>query len=362
MKRFLFLILILIVMSLTAFAQKSSTIAVLDLDAEGISASEGRIISARLRTDLFNTGKFTVIERDKMQEILDEQGFQLTACTTDECIIEVGKLIGVEKMVAGNIGKIGKLFTLTIRIVDVETGKVIKTATEDCRCDIETVVTQSVKNVAEVLAGNKIQKDTYTSSQRQSNIADAGITELELKGMSREDYVNFKRSGLTEEAWDKNKKLYNSEQKGAFTEGLKSFIFPGWGQLSMERNRGYIYLGIDLVGWITMFYSMNKFEEWQDEDNYWNNIAENLGNIGDTEGHENAVRMQDNAQENMTYYNTIGNISFFSLLLNRIIGSIEAGYTTKHYNEELKKKFKLSFTPKLNKFSKQPMLGLNIDF
>jgi len=48
--------------------------------------------------------------------------------------------------------------------------------------------------------------------------------------------------------------------------------------------------------------------------------------------------------------------------LNRLISAIDAGYTTENYNNELKKKFMLSFSPKLNKYSKQPMLSLNINF
>ena len=53
---------------------------------------------------------------------------------------------------------------------------------------------------------------------------------------------------------------------------------------------------------------------------------------------------------------------FTAIVVNHLVSSIDAGYTTPHYNEELKKKYKLSFAPKLNKYSNQPMLGLNIEF
>lgn len=88
-------------------SQDKTPIAVMDLDEEGISQSEGRIISSRLRTDLFNTGKFLVLERDKMDEILKEQSFQLSGCATNNCIVEAGKLIGVQQIVAVNVCKIG---------------------------------------------------------------------------------------------------------------------------------------------------------------------------------------------------------------------------------------------------------------
>ena len=120
------LLLILFVYSFS-YPQEKASIAVLELEAGGISAYEAQVLSNRLRTELFKTDKFTVLERDKMDEILIEQGFQLSACTSNECAVEVGKLIGVEKMVAGNIAKIDNLFTIDIRLIDVETGKVLKT-------------------------------------------------------------------------------------------------------------------------------------------------------------------------------------------------------------------------------------------
>ena len=70
------------------------TIAVLELNPAGVSSVEAQIFSDRLRTDLFNTGNFIVLEREKVNEILSEQGFQTSGCTTNECAVEIGKLIG----------------------------------------------------------------------------------------------------------------------------------------------------------------------------------------------------------------------------------------------------------------------------
>jgi curli biogenesis system outer membrane secretion channel CsgG len=76
-----------ILYSYHSIASERIPIAVLELNAEGISPSESRIISDRLRIDLFRTGKFTVLEREKMNEILQEQGFQHTGCTTNDCAV-----------------------------------------------------------------------------------------------------------------------------------------------------------------------------------------------------------------------------------------------------------------------------------
>jgi len=351
--RYLFTSLILISIFISySFAQTRTTIAVMELGAAGVAETDAQVITSRLRTDLFNTKKYIVLERDKVNEVLKEQGFQRSMCTTNECVVEVGKLIGVQQMVAGEIGKVGNLYTITIRLIDVESGKVLKTATEDCRCEIETVLTQSVKNVAEILAGNKIQTDTYTTSQKQSiNFSDTGLTEWEMKGMTRDEFVNFKRSGLSEAKWIK----YNNEKKGAITQVLKSFLFPGWGQLSLDRKRGYTYIIIDALALSGIIYSYAQKSSLNDEYNYWLSIERDSGD-------EDATRKAVSAAADVKFYMNLIRYFFYGLFGNRIISSIDAGYTTPTYNEELKKKYKLSFAPKLNRYSKQPMLGLNVNF
>ncbi len=101
----IFLILTGIMYS-NSFSQVRSTIAVMELEEAGLSKTDAKVITSRLRTDLFNTKKFIVLERERMEDILKEQGFQLSGCTSSECVVEAGQLIGVQQMVAGEIGKV----------------------------------------------------------------------------------------------------------------------------------------------------------------------------------------------------------------------------------------------------------------
>jgi len=70
-------------------------VAVLNLDTSGIDASAIVVLSDRLRSELVNTGRFDVMERTPMDEILTEQGFQQSGGTITECAAEVGQLLGV---------------------------------------------------------------------------------------------------------------------------------------------------------------------------------------------------------------------------------------------------------------------------
>ncbi len=94
-------------------------VAILDLEGRGISDLEAATLTDRLRSEMVTVGAFVVVERGQMEMLLEEQGFQQTGCTSAECAVEVGKLLGVQKMVTGSIGKLGELYTVDARMFEI---------------------------------------------------------------------------------------------------------------------------------------------------------------------------------------------------------------------------------------------------
>ncbi|MQY63584.1 MAG: DUF2380 domain-containing protein [Calditrichaeota bacterium] len=133
-------------------AQAKESIAVVDLEGRGISALEAATLTDRMRSELVKTGAVTVVERGQMQQILSEQDFQMTGCTSDECAVEIGQMLGVTKMVAGSIGKIGATFTVDLRTIDVGTGAIINTMTRDYRGEIDGLLRQ-IEHISWELVG-----------------------------------------------------------------------------------------------------------------------------------------------------------------------------------------------------------------
>jgi len=138
------LLLIIITMSL-CIAQ--TTIAVIDFDGRNISAGEVATLTDRFRDELTKTNQYVVVERGKMEEVLREQGFQQSGCTSDECVVEVGQLIGVQQMVGGSIGKVGNVISVSARIIDVESGEIINVTTYDHTGDIGGLLTEGMRQV-----------------------------------------------------------------------------------------------------------------------------------------------------------------------------------------------------------------------
>lgn len=133
-------------------------IAVLELQGQGVSESEAQTLTDRLRSRLVNTNAFHVLEREQMDEILKEQGFQQSGCVSDECLVEIGRLVGVEQMVGGSIGKIGQTYTLDLRIIDVTSGRIVKTVSNDYRGDADGLL-EVLEEAAREIAGEKRRSD-----------------------------------------------------------------------------------------------------------------------------------------------------------------------------------------------------------
>ena len=148
-------ILFLLLQANAVFSQKI-TIAVLDLEGVAVSQPEAVALSNRLRNELFRLQAYKVVTRGLMEEILSEQDFQQTGCTSDECLVTVGKLLGVQQMVGGSISKVGSIYSVSVMVVDVETGEILKVSDLDIEGRLEKMLTEGMKRVAAQIAGMEI--------------------------------------------------------------------------------------------------------------------------------------------------------------------------------------------------------------
>ena len=79
-------------------AEGKQTVALLEFEGRGISQLEAKTLTDRLMSEMVNTDAVIMVERNQMDEILNEQGFQQSGCTSSECAAEVGALLGVQNL------------------------------------------------------------------------------------------------------------------------------------------------------------------------------------------------------------------------------------------------------------------------
>lgn len=118
------------------------TAAVLDFEGRGISAMEAQTLTDRFGGELVNTDAVILVERNQMDEILDEQGFQQSGCTSAECAAEIGAMLGVQKMISGSFGKLGNTYTIEAKMFSVETGQTEKAVSKTYKGEIDGLLDQ----------------------------------------------------------------------------------------------------------------------------------------------------------------------------------------------------------------------------
>ena len=105
-------------------SEERMNIAIAEFSGRNVSSMEAAIVSDFLRGELVKSEQFNVLDRQNMEKVLNEQKFQLNECTTEECAVQMGRLLNVKKIVSGSLSKLLDKYYITINIIDVETGKI----------------------------------------------------------------------------------------------------------------------------------------------------------------------------------------------------------------------------------------------
>ena len=122
-------------------SEGKQTVALLEFEGRGISQLEAKTLTDRLMSEMVNTDAVIMVERNQMEEILNEQGFQQSGCTSSECAAEVGALLGVQNMVSGSFGKLGNSYTIDAKMFSVETGATIRTVSKTYKGPVDNLLT-----------------------------------------------------------------------------------------------------------------------------------------------------------------------------------------------------------------------------
>ena len=139
----------------------------LDLNAKGISQAEADYLSDYMRGQVTRlvtseeykkrTGiNYTVVERSQMDKIFEQFEIQNTGCTDISCAVEFGKMLSVERIVIGSVGLVGQTYSISTRIVDVESAGTITVADYTYQGQIDDLLRTGIASVVdELMYGQK---------------------------------------------------------------------------------------------------------------------------------------------------------------------------------------------------------------
>tara|TARA_B100000315_G_scaffold223352_1_gene228069 strand:+ start:1020 stop:3899 length:2880 start_codon:yes stop_codon:yes gene_type:complete len=151
MNRTITIIALLLAFILPLSAQKLN-VAVIQFESEKISKSRVRSLTDRLRTELEDAGIYNVMDKKSMEDILDEGDFEYDDCISTDCAIEVGIIVGSDRIITGSMSRADKSYTISASIIDIESGKIINQHSIDCSCPLQTFRTETILQMAAALS------------------------------------------------------------------------------------------------------------------------------------------------------------------------------------------------------------------
>ena len=153
-------------------------IAVMDLRCgTAIDKETGVALTEMLINEMVKMKKFTVIDRANRDKILSEAGYQQTACVDESCTIEMGRQLGVGKIIVGSISKVGKTYVVNLQLINVETAAIETSASETCEgCEVDKLI-GSITTAAHKLMGEEPQPSSaaYTVNLQLLNVGTVAI-------------------------------------------------------------------------------------------------------------------------------------------------------------------------------------------
>lgn len=140
----------------------------------GIKQEEASLLTDLLSVEIHRSGKFTILNREDMKAVLSEIEFEMAmGCEDNVCLLENVAKLSVNKIIAGSIGKLGRKYIISIRMIN-EDGENEVMVTESCACridELDKTIEQISYKFLRYLDGNVTQNDSIgvESKTRREN-------------------------------------------------------------------------------------------------------------------------------------------------------------------------------------------------
>ncbi len=130
MKKTLFLVVLIFSLRFL-FATDKPVIAVSDFTSGNIPKHIAILIRENITTYLIQTNKYTIVERSEISKIIKEHKLSTSDLASKNRAIKIGKLVSARGVITGTVIKTGNTYNVIIRLVDTQTGRIVRTAKKE---------------------------------------------------------------------------------------------------------------------------------------------------------------------------------------------------------------------------------------
>jgi len=106
------------------------------------------VLTSLMINELAKSSKLIVLEEAMLKKVMETQGLNNSdACDDTSCQVEVGKLVKAQKMITGDLVKLGSRYILSLKLIDIQSGTMEFSTRDECSCT-EDQVDQLVASAA----------------------------------------------------------------------------------------------------------------------------------------------------------------------------------------------------------------------
>lgn len=138
--------LVAAVISLLSFGYTEAQnikIAVVDAGENVRTKEIAGIVLSAVEEELSNSSKFTLVERTQLKKLLEEVAFQQSGVTNQKSAATLGQQLNVDKLVLLRVNRVRQKYQLNLKIVDVQTGSVLRVIDQSLGKKVDAIVTPS---------------------------------------------------------------------------------------------------------------------------------------------------------------------------------------------------------------------------
>lgn len=228
--------LLLSLTTLATLAQTDKpTIAIVAIDSKGLT-QDSASLAYMMRLELEKTKLYNVMDKYDVNEAIKRKKINTDGCFGRSCVVAMGKELGVDKMLTGDIEKFEKKVVITVKIIDIKTETVEKSdATEfvDVQQEMQRMIRISIHKLLEL--------------PTDVNTVDMLVNyELPVSSPKNELRLNGPRMGVSMVTGDAKTILTAEEGKGGFNMYPATFLF-GWQQEVQYLSSGNFQALIEFI-------------------------------------------------------------------------------------------------------------------
>ena len=119
----------ILLLTVAASAQIKPKLVVLDLDPKGLDQNP-QTLASMTRIEIAKTGRYEVMDSYDVDFLVKKKNLIISNCYGKFCLIELGKALGVDKVMSGSVELINEKINITLRIIDVKSESTEKSYTK----------------------------------------------------------------------------------------------------------------------------------------------------------------------------------------------------------------------------------------